>query len=455
MASADTENAGGVHATGNAPNEPLRALENQLDTLLQDAAQTLQAFEQVAPEAPAEPVSGDVPGPPIDQPFDLAALSAELEGALRQAETVAREEREAERQAIDITPEAIVAVAVSATTASGEVGPDGEALPLIDLEALDDALAQAADAVGFGLGGDELDPPRAERIEQMSRLMEPEPEPAPLEAPAPAPEIVEQIIPPTPMMRHAKVLANAANPHTEVATEPEVNPAPADVVEPASAPIAEPQIQAVEAPPAPVEAIVEPTVPEPAAYEVPAPVAGPEPAPEPIAPPAPKRAPEKPAPSVVEAKPNPLIGAVDGVLRAIAAPLTMMSPAVRDLVGWLGLLTAFNAACVWVFVILVGPGNWPTASAHASGPDAHAESADDGHGAPAKKDAGHGAPAKKDSGHGAPPKKDAGHGAPAKKDSGHGASAKKKDAGHGAPAKKPSPHAPPKSKKKDSGHGGH
>lgn len=42
-----------------------------------------------------------------------------------------------------------------------------------------------------------------------------------------------------------------------------------------------------------------------------------------------------------------------GILQAMARPLRFVPPNVRDYLGWFGLLTAFNAACVWIFWLLL------------------------------------------------------------------------------------------------------
>ncbi len=46
-------------------------------------------------------------------------------------------------------------------------------------------------------------------------------------------------------------------------------------------------------------------------------------------------------------------GGVERVLMAINAPLRYVPPQVRDYIGWFGLLTAFNAVCVWIFWALL------------------------------------------------------------------------------------------------------
>jgi len=429
MVSAETENAGGVHATGSAPGADSGALEHRIDELMKDAEKSIVPFEQASP-AGAEIVSGDVPGPAVDEPFDLAKLSVELEGALRQAEAMARQEREAEKDVLDISPDSMVAVAVHATTEANPVGPDGEPVPIIDLEALDNALAQAADAVGFGIGGVELEPPRTERVEHLAHQIDIPTDPIKDFAP---------VMPQAPEPAQVPMAAQSAPPPIEQhAADPE-----------AAAPIAgaDPIVEAAAESTPQVEVHESPAPAEPGVVEMAMPEMDPAPAPEPAPAHAVKvRTDQLPEKTPDEGK-NPVLGIFDAALRAIASPLTVMSPAVRDLVGWLGLLTAFNAACVWVFVMVVGPGNWPTSGAHGASPDSHEEQSESGHGAPksgakdahgAAKDS-HAAPAKKDAGHGAPPKKESGHGAPAKKDSGHGA------------AKKSTAHAPPKEKKKAGG----
>jgi hypothetical protein len=35
-----------------------------------------------------------------------------------------------------------------------------------------------------------------------------------------------------------------------------------------------------------------------------------------------------------------------------AWPLSFLSPAMRDIVGWFGLVTLFNAACIWAYLLL-------------------------------------------------------------------------------------------------------
>lgn len=112
--------------------------------------------------------------------------------------------------------------------------------------------------------------------------------------------------------------------------------------------------------------------------------------------------------------------------------LGRLPAATHHTAAWVAVVTLFNAAVVWGYVLFVapGPGDYAvTASAT-------------GHG-----DGGHGAAATKDDGHGAAPKKDDGHGGAA---SGDG-KAKKPDA-----KKKPEAKKKPAKKdaKKDDGHGG-
>jgi hypothetical protein len=129
-------------------------------------------------------------------------------------------------------------------------------------------------------------------------------------------------------------------------------------------------------------------------------------------------------------------GRLRRIVILINQPLLRASKQTRDLVGWIGLITLFNASVLFmgrtVFQI----------TGHESAPS-HAVASADGHGAKAADDHG--------GGHGEP-KKDA-HGAAAKKDDGHGAEAKKKE-----PAKKPaaksSAKKPVAKKKDEGGHGG-
>lgn len=282
MASTDTDNATDIEHTEGAPgsgsgSEPL---EQRIDELLKDVEESLESLDptgdlEQAAAAAAERAASTEPGSTdtSSEPFDLDALSAELDGALQQAEQVVRAE-----QVVAPAPETPTDASEPGAVAKAEPTPTDSAV----IDELDSALADAASAAVFEDGA---------------------PSPvAPVEAAAPSPEpVVEEI--------------QAVAP-----------PAPAPEPTPAPEPVA--------AAPAPVAA---PTpAPTPALEPVSAPVA----APIPGAPPAPK------------AK---KIGAIEMMLRAIASPLTLMSPAVRDLIGWLGLWVTFNAVCVWVFVLVMGP----------------------------------------------------------------------------------------------------
>jgi hypothetical protein len=89
-------------------------------------------------------------------------------------------------------------------------------------------------------------------------------------------------------------------------------------------------------------------------------------APAPVPSPAPITAPARaatatpePAATTVEAEAEPsgpgLVTRVGGMtVRAMAWPLTLLPTEARDAVGWLALVTLFNAACLWVFVLMRG-----------------------------------------------------------------------------------------------------
>jgi hypothetical protein len=42
-----------------------------------------------------------------------------------------------------------------------------------------------------------------------------------------------------------------------------------------------------------------------------------------------------------------------GAMAGVSLPLKLVPPTVRDYLGWLGLLTAFNGVCVWLFWLLL------------------------------------------------------------------------------------------------------
>lgn len=287
MASTDTDNATDIEHTEGARDsgsgsEPL---EQRIDELLKDVEESLESLdptgdlEQAAAAAAeraasAEPVSTE----PEGEPFDLDALSAELDGALQQAEEVVRAE-----QVEAPAPETPSTASDPESVARAEPVPTDSAV----IDELDSALADAASAADFEDGV----PSDAAHVT-----------PAPTEAAALAP---------APVIEEARAAAT-----------------PAPTPEPAPAPAPEPV----------------------AAAPTPEPVAAPTPAPEPVSAPA-----AAPVPAAAPKPKAKKTGPIELMLRAIASPLTLMSPAVRDLLGWLGLLVTFNAVCVWVFVLVVGP----------------------------------------------------------------------------------------------------
>jgi hypothetical protein len=68
-------------------------------------------------------------------------------------------------------------------------------------------------------------------------------------------------------------------------------------------------------------------------------------------------------PVVVSASPEPLSAAtsnpaadrrtaLDRLGAILAAPMALIPPASRDYVGWFALVTLFNAACVWIYLLM-------------------------------------------------------------------------------------------------------
>jgi hypothetical protein len=274
MPSADTDSATRTDASTGAPGSGSGALEHRIDELLKDVEQSLEALDEVgAPEtAPVDDAAG----------LDVAALSAELDGALREAERVVEAERI--EDAAPVAADAPAAGAVLAETAQNTG----------TLDALDAALADAA--VAADGAGDEAGSNWGAGFGTPAKMVT---------TPTPAPPVVR-----------VETVAQRT-PHAE----PEPSPIPAMVAHAAEA---HGGAQAFGS-----------------SGDVAAGTALPA-----------LRAP----------------GLVERGLGAVSSPLTLVSPAVRDLIGWVGLWVAFNAACVWVFVLIVGPG--------ASAPDASARSGD-------------------------------------------------------------------------------
>jgi hypothetical protein len=167
------------------------------------------------------------------------------------------------------------------------------------------------------------------------------------------------------------------------------------------------------------------------------------------------RTPESPAKKEEPRKPSRLKAVAmaaagsmgTAVLAALSGPIRNRPKMVRDLVGWVALVTIFNATCLWMYVLFFRSADAPPAK------PAAAVSHDGGHGKEAAKADGHGG--SHDSGHGkASAKKDA-HGA--KKDA-HAAKKDDHGGGHGAASKKSTKTAAKKPAKKDSkaqaSHGG-
>lgn len=92
--------------------------------------------------------------------------------------------------------------------------------------------------------------------------------------------------------------------------------------------------------------------PEPAQVPEPEPVASADETPEPEAPDSePEPLPEEPEPSG-ERRRSPFLALLRAVPLALAWPLSFLPPAARDQVGWLALVTLFNAGAVWVYLLL-------------------------------------------------------------------------------------------------------
>lgn len=45
-------------------------------------------------------------------------------------------------------------------------------------------------------------------------------------------------------------------------------------------------------------------------------------------------------------------GAVSMLAAALSWPMRLLPPVVRDLLGWLALVTLFNAACIWIYLLI-------------------------------------------------------------------------------------------------------
>lgn len=115
----------------------------------------------------------------------------------------------------------------------------------------------------------------------------------------------------------------------------------------AEAPAAEPLPAAADKPPEqPSDESSTPPSVEPEGQVVPVVVSAP-PEPLPSAPPPPES-----GVSSVEAKPGRGHATLGPRVAAVMAwPMTLLPPPARDLIGWLGLVTLFNAACIWIYVL--------------------------------------------------------------------------------------------------------
>lgn len=307
MASADIGQSSTKNAAATPQPADSAALEQRIDELLKDVEQSLEALEQSG----IDTTLGDTLDPtdsaaPPDAPL-LAA--AEVASAITEpAPPVAQAVTEAEPPAFDLS-------ALSA-----------------DLES---ALHEAEQAVGSHqepAGASEA----ASAPESLAAGRIAEASPAPIASP----ETIDALD-----AALAEAATAAALDDGVVAQTAAESPVPAPIPAP---PIPEPV--------APAEARA-----SRAADPEPAPVIA-------AAQAAPHRPIPAPAPAMVKTRrEGPSVA--ERILRAIASPLAFMSPQVRDLIGWFGVWVAFNAVCVWVFVLLVNP----AASKHA---EANAPAAD-------------------------------------------------------------------------------
>lgn len=162
----------------------------------------------------------------------------------------------------------------------------------------------------------------------------------------------------------AEAQAEAANPEpTAQAPSPKERDA-APLQEPDEAPAAQAPAQIADEPEVAASHAPEPAAqPKAPSSATPAPAAPSAPAPSAAAP-APTTQPSTPAPS--SAPVEVVVGATEpeverspllvrlcvGVLKVINAPLAITPPTVRDIVGYLALVTMFNAAGLWILLLL-------------------------------------------------------------------------------------------------------
>lgn len=235
----------------------------------------------------------------------------------------------------------------------------------------------------------ELDAAIDAALKQSEQAAPPEPAPAKSVAPAPQPAAEKADTTaraPTEIENLDERLADTAGDNLDDNIDAllTASPAPASEPEapstPAPAAAQQPSIDApaptttIEAPAAPAAKAAPPPPPEatPSAAPAPAPPKPAAAAPHTPAPPKAPAAPATPAPAQpVAAAPSDtrvevvvgdevaaparsplLVRACAGVLRIINAPLAIMPPSARDIVGYLSLVTLFNAAGLWILILL-------------------------------------------------------------------------------------------------------
>lgn len=310
----------------------------------------------------------DAPAPsgnPIaDAAADLDRQALDAEGLDEALERVAAELQEDLASATAPTPDA----------REGDLSPESattDVEPALGAPEAPEASANVGDAGAGGAGGAES--LAAEIDEELARAFAEDAAP-PAPTPAPGPEATVET-PPEETASAESAAAPEADEREPVAEEPEEDEAPADAeaTDEAVHAVAEaidrlldeeaPQASAPLAPPPPpppvapapevedeAEADEEEEAPVAAAAPAPAPASAAPPSP---APPAPKKA---PAP-VTDIEPRPgrklspramLVSA----LVVVNKPFARLPAGMRDTLGFVGLVTLFNAACLWVFLLL-------------------------------------------------------------------------------------------------------
>ncbi len=168
---------------------------------------------------------------------------------------------------------------------------------------------------------------------------------------------------------------------------------------PAPAPTPAPQPPPPEPAPAVAPVVTAPSAPSPAA---PPPVARHKPA---------KAAPPAPAPET-PAKTRKLAAALRPlstlILSTLAAPLRNRPKPLRDLIGWVAIITIFNATCLWGYLLFFRSSTPTIVVAKAAEDSSHEKPAEkDAHGAPSKDAHGATKPKEKKTAAKKPVKKDA------------------------------------------------